>query len=270
MKLTLVSTPIGNLGDITLRAIESLKLSDLVICEDTRVTKSLCQKLGIELKGQIISFNDHSDAKIPSLIKKIKASAFAVLVSDAGSPIISDPALPLIKACLDEDIIVDSNPGASSVVMALELSGLPSSPFTFHGFLSRTKGEIEKSLLHTSSLGGTHIYFESPHRIHQTVTLMKKSLPQAQVAICRELSKKFQSVYRGYVEELRLEDIEAKGEFAIVLYEETKKTALSSDVKGLVDKFLDKSTDKNLSKLLAALSDKKSKEIYEILLSRRS
>ena len=99
---------------------------------------------------------------------------------------------------------------------------------------------------------------------------MKKSLPQAQVAICRELSKKFQSVYRGYVEELRLEDIEAKGEFAIVLYEETKKSALSSDVKGLVDKFLEKSTDKNLSKLLAALSDKKSKEIYEILLSRRS
>lgn len=275
MKVTLISTPIGNLDDISSRAIDAFKNSDLILCEDTRVTRSLISKLDIgECKNsEFISFNDHSADKIPFIIEKIKNSRFPVLVSDAGSPVISDPAYPLLKACLEEEIEIDTCPGVSSVTVALELSGLPSTPYSFHGFLPRSKGDVLKALKSHESLGHTHVYFESPHRIISTLEIIKTHLPQSEIAICRELTKKFQSVYRSKSQELNLEEIQIKGEFVLCLYHPnalmSSSNASSSELQGLANKYLNKSSTKNLSKLLSLILDRNAKEIYDELIKAR-
>ncbi len=272
MQLTLVTTPIGNLNDITERAKNQLRESDLIISEDTRVTKTLLEKLRLDLSGKkIISFNDHQKNRIDSLISQIKAAKKATLVSDAGSPLISDPGFPLIGECLKNDIKIDSNPGVSAPLVALELSGLPPHPFTFHGFLGRKKGEIQNSLETANAFGGTHIYFESPHRIISTLSLVAQFFPDAEVCVARELTKMYQSIHRFKASDYEKYEIIEKGEFVLLVYFDTGSQSLGSgnkDLQKLSEAYLKKQSPKNLAKLISGITGEKVSDLYSLLVTK--
>lgn len=263
--LTLLSVPIGNMGDITLRALEHLKNSTLLLCEDTRNTKKLFQLLDINLEGkQFESFHEHNKERADKLAQDIKNGLMATLVSDAGSPIISDPAYPLVNALLKLGGKVESLPGASSVITALELSGLPPVPFMFHGFFPRDKNkQIE---LVQNLLKGTHLFFESPQRIKRSLKAIVPLLPNAEFAVGRELTKKFESFtrFKGNEYQSFEEDITEKGEFVLLIHiPEEQPTSMNKKLLELAEACLERPSRKSISKLLANILDKDSKDIYQ-------
>jgi 16S rRNA (cytidine1402-2'-O)-methyltransferase len=267
MKLNLVTTPIGNLEDITQRAKAALGQADLIFAEDTRNTKQLLNLLGLPFGGKkIISFHDHKQENLEKFVAQIESAIFPVLVSDAGSPILSDPGFPLVKEVIARGGDVASIGGVSAVTAALELSGLPPQPFSFHGFLGRKSGEITSKLESCYSSGGTHIFFESPHRIQSTLELIAKNFPEFEVAVAREISKKFESVYRFKASEFDASHLVLKGEFVIVLYHRvSEESGASKDLKKLADAYMNKSSSKNLAKLLAAITGEKTSDVYSRL-----
>lgn len=270
MKLHLVTTPIGNLEDITIRALGALKKSDLVICEDTRVTKSLFEKLEVALDKTFISFNDHQQDKVEFLYQKILSASFPVLVSDAGSPVVSDPGFPLIEYCLEKGLDIDTFPGVSAPLVAMELSGLPPHPFTFHGFLPRKKGEIESLYKACSSSKSLHIFFESPHRILASLEILAKSFPTAKVSVSRELTKLYQTSYRFKASDYRAAEITAKGEFVLCVLFEAKCSGNidNSEILKTLSNYLDKQTPKNLAKLISTINGQKVSDIYQLLTNK--
>jgi 16S rRNA (cytidine1402-2'-O)-methyltransferase len=222
----LISLPIGNLLDITLRAIETLKKGEIFYAEDTRVFKKLLQSLEIDYSSKFIdSFHEHSEGKINYITEKIQSGKTVYLVSDAGSPMISDPAYPLLKKMREVGIEIKTVPGVTSVVTALELSGLPPRPFHFWGFISRSKNERKDFFNDLSTQAGTHIFFESPHRIFETIDSFFQVLPEAELVVTRELTKTFESVYR--ISKNNLQDVNKiimdKGEFVVLFHVENFK-----------------------------------------------
>lgn len=217
--LYIVSTPIGNLEDITLRALRTLKEVDLIACEDTRVTRKILAHYQIS-KPLVSYFQQNQSFRIPFLMEKLKEGKSIALVSDAGTPGISDPGFFLIKEIIEEKIPLVPIPGPSAVITALVVSGLPSDDFIFIGFLSRKKGKITKELTKLSELKKTIIFYESPYRIKRTLEIIKEILPAAQVSLARELTKKFEEVLRGNPENLlrEIENRQLKGEIIIILY----------------------------------------------------
>ncbi len=217
--LYVVSTPIGNLEDITLRALRILKEVNLIACEDTRVTRKILSHYQIP-KPLVSYFQQNQLFRIPYLIGKLKEGKSIALVSDAGTPGISDPGFFLIKEALKEGIKIVPVPGASAVITALVVSGLPSDDFIFLGFLSRKRGKIVKELTQVSQLKKTIIFYESPYRVKRTLEIIKEILPGANVVLARELTKKFEEVLRGSPENLlkQIENCQLKGEIIVVLY----------------------------------------------------
>ncbi len=232
--LTLVTTPIGNLGDITERARETLKNGHFFLCEDTRNTKNLLNLLGITLEGKIFaSFHDHSnEADIHKIIAGLKEGHHYILVSDAGSPMISDPAFPLVKKAIELGISVDSCPGVNAVTLALELSGLPTSPFIFHGFLGRDKKDRKQFYQEIQIIPGTHIFFEGASRVEDTLTEMAETFKENSIVVARELTKKFQSIYRFKGSEFSSmkEVFVFKGEFVVLVSIENKKESSFNEI----------------------------------------
>lgn len=217
--LYLVPTPIGNLEDITLRALKVLKEVDLVLAEDTRVTKRLFSKF--EITTPLQSYHTHNEHKIlESIIQKINDGENLALVSDAGTPGISDPGFLIVRRCVEENIPVSCLPGATAMVPALVLSGLPCDRFHFEGFLPQKKGK-EKRIKYLLSLPNTFAFYESPYRVIKTLVKIKElSEEERQVAVVREISKVYEEVIRGDIEEVlfQLESKEViKGEFVIVV-----------------------------------------------------
>ena len=217
-KLILVPTPIGNLEDITLRAIRVLKEADIIYAEDTRVTKKLLSHL--EIQKKVIPFHSHNEHRaLDRVITQIQASQNTVLVSDAGTPGISDPGFLLVRECIKEDISIECLPGPTAFVPALVISGLPSDSFIFEGFLPRKKGRKSK-LSEISQNTKTTILYESPFRIIKTLSDMKQIIgSNRKIAIVREISKIYEEVFRGTIEEAILEYNERtiKGEFVICI-----------------------------------------------------
>ncbi len=219
MTLYIVATPIGNLEDITLRALRILKEVDFVLCEDTRQTKILLDKY--EIKAPTISYFQHSGlAKINQIIDLLKQGKNLALVSDAGTPGISDPGNKLIELVLKEipDLKIEPIPGANAAISALSISGLPTDKFVFYGFLPHKKGKetILKEIINNKF---TSVFYESTHRILKTLNKLKDLGLDKQVVVCRELTKKFETVYRGPISEVlnELEKGISKGEFVIVI-----------------------------------------------------
>lgn len=267
-KIILVSLPIGNLKDLSLRATEILSGETYFFAEDTRVFKSLLNEVGIKYgEKHIDSFHDHTEGKISKISSLIESGKNVVMVSDAGSPVISDPAYPILKWAKAKNVEVDSIPGATSVVVALELSLFPAIPFTFWGFFPRSDKDKKELLNKSIMLGGTHIYFESPHRILETLVLIKDIFPNVEVALMRELTKKFQSVYRFVAKDFKEEDIMVKGEFVIVLYSPLSSDSFSnSELKEMVQEYLDKkSSPKQLAKLFSKITGENTSDIYSKL-----
>lgn len=270
-KLLLVTLPIGNPQDITGRAYEALEKAVYILAEDTRNLVKLLRHYEIPTEQKRIdSFHDHSEAKLDGILAQIKNYGQAVLVSDAGSPIVSDPAYPLVKAALEQGMEVDSYSGISSVIMALELSGLPPHPFHFHGFVPREASKQKISFTEAQKIGGQHVYFESPHRLSKTLQLLQKEHPRAQVFLGRELSKKFQTCYRFMAHDLDQQDIKFKGEFVLCLQFPELEKALESEsaleLKSLAETYLDSGGGtKSLAKVLARASGRPKAQVYQEL-----
>jgi 16S rRNA (cytidine1402-2'-O)-methyltransferase len=216
-KLYIVSTPIGNLKDISLRAIEILNEVDFILCEDTRVTSILLKHYSI-IK-QLISFNAVSETKkIPFIIERLKLGQSYALVSDSGTPAISDPGIRLISEAIKNNIEVSPVPGATALIAALTISGLPTDSFVFEGFLPQKKGR-QKKLQELSEEERTIVLYESSHRIEKLIEELVTYFPTRYVVISRELTKKFEETWRGFPLEIKekMNEKTIKGEFVVVI-----------------------------------------------------
>ena len=217
-KLYVVSTPIGNLDDITYRAVDTLKAVDLIAAEDTRHTGRLLSNFGIQTRQ--IPYHDHNKEKVtPRILDEITDGKNVAVVSDAGTPGISDPGFYLIRQCLQSNIEVIPVPGASSMLAALVSSGMATDRFAFEGFLPRTKGKAVSRLNEIKDDARTLIFFESPHRLGKTLALMLEVFGERNAYVGRELTKKFEEHYYGAISGLISEfsDKKPKGEIVIVI-----------------------------------------------------
>lgn len=215
--LILVSGPIGNLGDISPRASDAIKNADFVIAEDTRVTGKLLAHL--EVSKSMRRLNDQSSpSQIQTLADEIETGGNWVLLTDAGTPAISDPGAQLVDLLLESNVQVDCIPGPSAVTNALALSGFFAQRFAFLGFMPKKPGAIAELLLPYAESTFTLVFFESPHRFQKLLTEIEKNCGQRRYAICRELTKKHQQVYRNTLPNLpKANEVPAKGEFTIVV-----------------------------------------------------
>jgi len=215
-KLYVVSTPIGNIKDITLRALEVLKEVDLILCEDTRRTRPLLTHYGIS--NELLSYNEHNEhERIPYVIKLMENGKNIAIVSDAGTPGISDPGYRLVREARLKGLEVVSVPGPSAIIAALSISGLPTDRFVFEGFLPRKKSKRLKRLELLKKEDRTIIIYESVHRIERTLQEILDIIGDREIALCRELTKLHEEVKFGMLSEILKEGIKAKGEFVIVL-----------------------------------------------------
>lgn len=216
--LYLVPTPIGNLEDMSFRAVRMMKEADFIAAEDTRNTKRLCNHF--EIDTPIVSYHEHnrmvSGAK---LIEKLKGGAKIALVSDAGMPTISDPGYELVVEATHEQIAVVPLPGANAALTSLIASGIQTQPFYFYGFLSRQKKDRKKELELLKNQQATMIFYESPHRLKETLQHIEEILGNRQMTICRELTKKFEEFIRGTTSELVewANHGEVRGEFCLII-----------------------------------------------------
>lgn len=194
--LYLVATPIGNLADITLRALDVLKNVSVIACEDTRHSGRLLS--AHQIRSRLISLNEHNEARrIPELISHIQSGGSVALISDAGMPTVSDPGQRLVQSIVAAGLKVESLPGPSAVLTALAASGLPTTPFYFGGFLPHKKGQREKEIQAAMQRDCTSVYFESPYRIVDSLDMVARTAPEHRVVVARELTKKFEEFQRG-------------------------------------------------------------------------
>lgn len=214
--LYLIPTPIGNMEDITIRAINTLKIVDVVFSEDTRVTRQLLNYL--EINKKLISSHNFNEANNENiLLKYLNEGKNVGVVTDRGTPIISDPGYELVKIAINNNYNVVSLPGPTALIPALTVSGLNPSPFTFYGFLNNKESKQKKELESLKDLSSTLIFYEAPHRILKTLENIKTILGNRKISISREISKKFEEVYRGTIEEVIKELEDVKGELVIVV-----------------------------------------------------
>lgn len=222
--ISVVATPIGNLKDITIRALETLKDANFVICEDTRVTSFLLHHF--EIKKELISLNAQSEQrKIEYILQRIKNGENACLVSDAGTPCISDPGVRLISKAISEDINIIPIPGVSAAITALSIAGVPTDSFIFEGFAPQKKGRqtLLKSFIDEER---TIILYESSHRIEKLMKELDEYIPERFIVVCRELTKKFEEIIRGFPKEVieKFTKTQLKGEFVVIIAAKYYKT----------------------------------------------
>jgi 16S rRNA (cytidine1402-2'-O)-methyltransferase len=215
--LYVVSTPIGNLGDITLRAVSILEQVDIIAAEDTRRTRQLLKHLTID--RPLISYHSYNERRrVPELLTKLTSGQAVALVTDAGTPGISDPAYQMIREAIDHGVRVVPIPGASAVLSALVVSGLPTDRFVFEGFLPLKKGRRSR-IEELADQPRTIVIFESPHRMKRTLEDLHAALGDRQVAVVREITKKFEEIFRGTLSGARafLERRPVRGEYVLVV-----------------------------------------------------
>jgi 16S rRNA (cytidine1402-2'-O)-methyltransferase len=214
--LFIVSTPIGNLKDITLRALEILNFVDFIACEDTRVASILLNNY--KIKKELTSLNPaNEDKKKILIIGKMLNGENCALITDAGTPCISDPGAKLISEAIKNNITITSIPGPSAVISALSISGFPSSSFTFEGFLPKKKGR-QKRLKELSEIENTIVLYESTYRIEKLLNELNEFIPNRHVVVCREMTKKFEEAWRGTPQQiLSKSDKVIKGEFVVII-----------------------------------------------------
>ncbi|HBY32803.1 MAG TPA: 16S rRNA (cytidine(1402)-2'-O)-methyltransferase [Clostridiales bacterium] len=271
--LYLVGTPIGNMQDLSPRAIEVLSHVDLVACEDTRRTGLLLAHFGISAK--LVSYHEHNKASSGSkLIARLKEGAQIALVSDAGMPSISDPGEDLVKLCIEEGIEVTAVPGPVAGITALVLSGMDTRHYYFEGFLPVETKERKERLSVVAETSVTTILYEAPHRLLKTLSdLSAAGMGERRISACRELTKKYEEVIRGTVEEVtaHFEEVPPKGEFVLVLEgtpkndakrklspEERRNVILDLESKGL--------STKDIAKTLALEWGESKKALYDEVL----
>ena len=264
--LYLVSTPIGNLGDITHRAVTVLTHADAIACEDTRFTAKLLMLLGLPHKT-LISYHEHNSAQAtPALLERLQQGQCLALVSDAGAPLISDPGFPLVEQARAHDIPVTALPGPSAVITALQLSGLPAQRFLFGGFLPSKTTQRRQELRELAAVPATLIFFESPNRLADSLADMADILGNRPAAVTRELTKLYEEVVPGPLSGLaaQYQDKTVKGEIVVVIGPPLAEAALTAQ--SLDDQIkaalADGSSVRDAAALVAAQTGLPRKQVY--------
>jgi len=270
--LYLVSTPIGNLKDITFRAIEILKKSDFILCEDTRVSKKLLNKY--EIKSKLISNHKFNEKKnTEKIIDHLKSGKTISLISDAGTPSISDPGAILVNECVKQDIRIFSIPGPSAVASAVSISGF-SEKFFFYGFFPEKKQTLENELQKLSELNSSLVFFVSPRKINKIIPVLKKNFNGRKIVFCKEITKFYEEYIRKDIDDLKLFNKEPKGEFTIIISEKIidKKTSqeLSESDKGIIRMLINKISLKEITSIVSQDKNISKKEIYNYCLKLKN
>ena len=270
--LYLVSTPIGNLKDITLRAIEILKKSHYILCEDTRVSKKLLDRY--EVKSRLISNHKFNEKKnITKMIDLLKSNKIISLISDAGTPSISDPGAILVNECVKHDIKIIPIPGPSAVVTAVSVSGF-SEKFFFYGFFPEKKQSLISELKKASEINCTLVFFVSPKKINKIIPELKIFFSGRKIVFCREISKLYEEYIRKNVDDLEIFTKEPKGELTIVISEkkDDKNTSqvLSESDKSNIEQMINKLSIKEITSFISQNSNVSKKEIYKYCLKLKN
>ena len=265
--LYLVPTPIGNLKDITLRALETLRKSDFILCEDTRISKNLLSRYKINTK--LISNHKFNEKKnLSKIIDLLKKGSVVSMISDAGTPNISDPGSLLVKECVKNEIEIIPLPGPSAVTTALSASGF-SDKFFFYGFFPEKNNEILKTLETTKKIDCSIIFFISAKKINKIIPYIKKEFLGRKILICREISKLFEEFIRSDINELKLFEKSLKGELTIVISEKLNKKnslELSESDKSTIKKMINKLSIKEITNLIYQNNPVSKKIIYKYCL----
>lgn len=264
--LYIVPTPIGNLRDITLRALDVLMAADIVLCEDSRVSGKLLKAYNLN-KEKKITYNDHADNRVKArIMAALEQGQILALISDAGTPMISDPGYKLVRDCVDRGFYVTALPGANAVLPAIQLSAMPSDEFTFLGFLpSKDKG-VRDAITKIEDRVETCVFYESPNRIEKTLKIMAEMIPNRPIAVVREISKLYEEALRGKASEILsiIADKPLKGEIAIVIGGALdEKIYEQDDIDALIIKKMNEGQSiKDFSAEIAKITGQKKKEIY--------
>ena len=266
--LYLVSTPIGNLKDITFRAIETLKNSDYILCEDTRVSKNLFNRY--EIKSRLISNHKFNEKKnINKIIELLKLGKMISLISDAGTPGISDPGKILVNECIKNNINIIPIPGPTAVTTAVSISGF-SEKFFFYGFFPEKKQALINELKKLSEFNNTLVFFVSSKKINKIIPHLKNNFSDRKIVFCREISKIYEEFVRKNVEELELFSKEPKGELTIVISEKKNDKIVSQELsesdKNIIKKMINRLSIKEIISIISKNSDISKKEIYNYCL----
>ncbi|GBQ66550.1 tetrapyrrole/corrin/porphyrin methyltransferase [Ameyamaea chiangmaiensis NBRC 103196] len=256
--LTLVATPIGNLGDFSTRGADALARADLVLCEDTRTTAKLLRAKGLSVRTEPL--HDHNEAqRAPALVERLLAGARIAVVSDAGTPLMSDPGFRLVRAAIDAGVTVTAVPGANAAVIALTLSGLPPHPFMFVGFApprsaARRDGFSRLRAAEQAGLSATLIWHEAPHRLRDMLADLADVFgPERPAAVARELTKRFEEVRRGTLSELQrwFGATEPRGEITVLIGPAPQDDAGAADLDTLLREALATNSVKDAATLVA-------------------
>ena len=270
--LYLVSTPIGNLGDITFRSIEILKKSDYILCEDTRVSKILLKKY--EINSKLISNHKFNEKKnVSKILNLLKSGLIISMISDAGTPSISDPGITLINECISNDIEIIPLPGPSSVITAVSISGF-SEKFFFYGFFPEKKKILEEDLQNLSLLNSSIVFFISPNKIQKIIPSLKFFFKDRKIVICREMTKYYEEFIRSEINDLDKLDLKLKGELTIVISEKVLDNKISQSLnesdKRIISQMINKVSIKEIISLINRNNKIPKKEIYDYCLKLKN
>lgn len=264
--LYIVATPIGNLGDLSPRAREVLSEADIIAAEDTRVAKKLFSLLGLSLQKTFITYEDHSEQrKFQTIIDFINNGKMVALISDAGSPLISDPGFKLVRECRKQDVYVTVLPGACAVICALQLSGLPTNRFMFAGFVPNKDKARYDLLSELKNVNTTLVLYETALRLEKTLLAINEVLPNREVSIVREISKMYEECISGSIDDImkRLKESPIKGEIVLVIAPPTDSAVMDIDLDKILLEELQKSSLKETVKKISETYKLKKNDVYE-------
>jgi 16S rRNA (cytidine1402-2'-O)-methyltransferase len=263
--LYLVATPIGNLGDISLRALETLAGADIVACEDTRVTRKLTERFGIATP--VMSYHEHnSDEALPKILARLAEGQSVALVSDAGTPLISDPGYRLVRAAAAAGHAITALPGASAVLAALSLAGLPTDRFFFEGFLPPKQGARQKRISELAAIPATLVLFESGPRLGASLADLAAGLGSREASVCRELTKLHEEIRRGDLPALAshyAEDAETRGEIVIVIAPPPEQETADADIDDMLRQALARVSVKDAVGEVALATGRARRDVYQ-------
>ena len=270
--LYLVSTPLGNLKDISFRAIEVLEKSDYILCEDTRVSKNLLNKY--QIKSKLISNHKFNEKKnLIKIIEYLKSGKIVSLISDAGTPSISDPGSILVNECINNDIRIFPIPGPSAIVAAISISGF-SDKFLFYGFFPEKKQLLASELKKLSTYENSVVFFVSPKKINKIIPEIKRNFKGRKIVFCREITKIFEEFIRKDIDDLELFEKELKGELTVVISEKKINKNVSKNLsesdKNIIKKMINKLSTKEITDILSQITETSKKEIYNYCLELKN
>ncbi len=271
--LYLISTPIGNLQDISQRALDVLNEAPIIACEDTRMTKKLFSLLGLPLNKKFITYQDHNEEKqAQQLIDLINEGNVMALVSDAGAPLISDPGYKLVSKCREQGVYVTAVPGACAVITALQLSGLPTNRFLFAGFIPNKDKARSDLFNELKNINSTLIFYETAPRLLKTLEQAAEVFGSRKISVIRELTKMYEEVQTGSFAEVRAHfaENEPKGEFVFIVAPPEEPQYTAADIKDLLAKRLQETTLKSAVKELSEQFGLNKNDVYALALELKN